>query len=190
MRRFSVFLFAAGTVAIFAACGSSDADSDPTPGPTVTTTAASPTAPSNATQVSSAATATATATPTATVPAATATTAPAETATAAATPVPQATTAATATKPAPAGNPASATMRAVDGTTFNWGPRTVKIAPGGSVTFTWSGGAVHDVSVPSMGFSSGGATVSGSHVLAFPSAGSYQVKCIIHPTMTGTIVVE
>jgi plastocyanin len=58
------------------------------------------------------------------------------------------------------------------------------------VTFEWSGGAAHDLSVPGVGFE-GAAKVAASYTVAFPSAGEYEMICIIHSaTMKGKIIVE
>jgi plastocyanin len=81
-------------------------------------------------------------------------------------------------------------MAAKEGTRFSWSPPSVKIAPGGSVTFTWGGGAVHDVSVPAIGFTSGSPTAQGSFTASFPAAGKYAVLCVIHPDMRGEVVVQ
>jgi plastocyanin len=73
---------------------------------------------------------------------------------------------------------------------YFWSPNSVKIAPGGSVTFTWSGGATHDVSIPALGFETK-PVASGTYVVTFPSAGSYSVICVIHSdTMKGTVIVQ
>jgi len=84
----------------------------------------------------------------------------------------------------------SGSMSAKEGTRFSWSPASVKIAPGGSVTFSWGGGAVHDVSVPSIGFTSGAATTEGSYTATFPSEGEYSVLCVIHPDMRGRVTVQ
>ena len=193
MRR-SRFLLscAAGAAAILAACGGGSGDSDETPVPTKAASVApsSPTSTSNATQVSSQTTPTVTAT-TGTQPtqaAATPTTAPA---TAAPTSSGGGTTQPTATPvPQQSGNPMSATMGAAEsGNNFRWSPSLVTIAPGGTVTFAWSGGSAHDVSVAGI-FESPKATTEASYPVAFPSAGEFTVRCIIHPAMVGKVVVK
>ena len=196
MRRLPVLLFAAGAAAVFAACGASDADSEPTAAPTRAASATA-TASSNATQVSSGTTASPTTTPAETATAeATPTTVPAETATTAPTKPAGGPPAATPAPPTPttapaSSNPLAASMGVIGAARYFWSPNTVKIAPGGVVTFAWSGAAVHDVSVPAVGFTSGSASASGAHTVAFPSPGTFDVICVIHSdTMKGKVIVQ
>jgi plastocyanin len=84
----------------------------------------------------------------------------------------------------------SATMGAAEsGKNFRWSPSLETIAPGGTVTFAWSGGSAHDVSVAGI-FESPKATTEASYPVAFPSAGEFTVRCIIHPAMVGKVVVK
>lgn len=74
---------------------------------------------------------------------------------------------------------------------YFWAPRDVTVAPGGSVTWSWSGNEFHDVHVDALGYVSGNPVKAGSYTLTFPSAGTYAVSCTIHPdTMRGTVMVE
>jgi plastocyanin len=76
------------------------------------------------------------------------------------------------------------------GSRYLWAPGSVKIAPGGVVTFSWSGGAAHDLSIPQLGFETP-ATTSGSYSVTFPAAGTYSIICVLHPpAMRGTVVVQ
>ncbi|MBE0611323.1 MAG: hypothetical protein IH609_18215, partial [Dehalococcoidia bacterium] len=100
---------------------------------------------------------------------------------------------ATPTPPPPpaAANPMSATVGVTGVRSYFWSPAKVTIAPGGSVTWAWSGNDFHDVVVDALGYSSGNPAKQGSYTLTFPSAGTYAVSCTIHPdTMRGTVVVE
>jgi plastocyanin len=65
----------------------------------------------------------------------------------------------------------------------------VTIRPGGTVTFSWSGGAVHDLSVPGLGFSEG-AKETGNYTLTFTNAGNYPFACVVHPQMRGIVNVQ
>ena len=197
---------------VLAGCGGGSNEQDE---PAVTTSAGTPTvaitrtSDSNITPVSSGATTTATATATETIAAETATAVPATaevTSTsapatptptkpaAASTPVPAPTQAplptATPTEPAASGNPLTANMGVSGTSRYFWSPKSVTIAPGGTVTFAWSGGAAHDLSVPQLGFNTAAKT-SATNTVTFPAAGTYNIVCVIHEdTMKGTVVVQ
>jgi plastocyanin len=97
----------------------------------------------------------------------------------------------TPTPPPAAGNPASASVGVSGVRSYFWSPANVAIAPGGSVTWSWSGDVFHDVVVEGLGYSSGDPVKAGSYTLTFPSSGTYAVSCSIHPdTMRGTVKVE
>jgi plastocyanin len=186
MRRLPILLFAAGAAAALAACGGSD-DPEPTATPTgaaATVATPSPTAqagnPSTPTPTIDAATATPSAAPE--TPSTAPSTAQATAAPATVPPAPTAT-------PPPAGNPLAATMGVIGTGRYFWSPNSVKVAPGGVVTFTWGGGAVHDVSVPGVGFQSD-IVKDATYPVTFPSAGSFAVICTIHDTMKGTVTVQ
>lgn len=183
-----------------AACGGADSKSEPTPthvtasatavATTVATAAgaASPTAaPSSAPSPTSAASPSPSAeaaTPTAAPP--TATNPPA-----ANTPVATQPPAPTAT-PAPAGgNPMSAFVGATGTVRFFWSPSAVKVAPGGTVTWSWNEPVQpHNVSGTDFPLSSA-ATKAGSASYTFSTPGVYHFTCDIHPdTMTGTVTVQ
>jgi plastocyanin len=70
-----------------------------------------------------------------------------------------------------------------------WAPNSVVVGVGGTVTFQWTG--VHNVSIPSLGNSSGEAVSGGSHAVTFSAPGSYAFVCDAHAnTMTGTVTVQ
>lgn len=72
-------------------------------------------------------------------------------------------------------------------------PAVDTIPVGGTVTWTWSGNLVHSVrSVGLPQFQNGGPfSGSGTHVVTFTSAGTYEYDCSIHPnTMSGRVVVR
>jgi plastocyanin len=73
---------------------------------------------------------------------------------------------------------------------FFWAPASVTIAPGGTVTFAWSGNDFHDLSIPALGIENG-TTKSASYTITFPSSGTYSFICEIHTdTMKGTVTVQ
>lgn len=74
---------------------------------------------------------------------------------------------------------------------FTQNPAVDTVAVGGMVTWTFSPGRSHSVEssdVPS--FPSGPIQSSGTLVRTFNTAGSYQYFCILHPGMTGRVVVR
>jgi plastocyanin len=119
----------------------------------------------------------ATATPTA-APTAAPTAVPDATPTAAPTSQPTATPAPSATAP-PA--PQSASVKIQN---FAFDPQVVKIAAGGSVTWTNQDGTTHTVT-----FSDSTQTLSNgaSYTKKFDTPGKYEYHCTIHPSMTGTV---
>jgi plastocyanin len=68
----------------------------------------------------------------------------------------------------------------------------VTIAVGGTVSFSWSGDDFHDVSVVGGGSLAGCATVKiGSCSQSFPTAGTYNFICAVHPaTMKEAVTVQ
>ena len=69
---------------------------------------------------------------------------------------------------------------------FAFSPQTVKIAAGGSVTWTNQDAATHTIT-----FSDSSETLGhgATYTKTFVSTGSYPYHCSIHPTMTGTVEV-
>jgi plastocyanin len=142
--------------------------------------------------------ATATITPTATLTA-TATITPTETATMTATAVPSATATMTATAtPSPA---ASATVTptatatstapvAVSIVNLTFSPSLITIPPGTTVTWTNMDAVTHTVTADDNSFNSGLLPPGASFSHTFDTPGSTSYKCLIHPFMTGMVVVS
>jgi amicyanin len=89
--------------------------------------------------------------------------------------------------PAPTGQPYSV-QAAVDVRNFAFDPHEVRLAKGGTVTWTNNDSVTHTVSfsgVQSPGFGSGG-----SYSRTFNDTGTFDYICSIHPSMTGKVVVE
>jgi len=84
----------------------------------------------------------------------------------------------------------SATVGVTGSARYFWAPALVSIAPGGSVTFAWSGGAAHDLKIPALGFA-GDQEVSFSQTFTFLTPGKYNFSCVVHKdTMNGTVTVQ
>ncbi len=72
---------------------------------------------------------------------------------------------------------------------FTFSPANVAITVGGSVTWTNEDATTHNVEGDG-GISSGDLAPGQSYTKNFATAGTYTYHCIIHPTMTGTVVVK
>ena len=86
--------------------------------------------------------------------------------------------------------PSSADVSVGPGNTF--GPDSVLIAKGGSVTWTWSAGAInHNVTFTTAGAPGGCGTVSTGSCgpREFPNPGTYDYHCTLHQGMNGKVVV-
>jgi plastocyanin len=71
---------------------------------------------------------------------------------------------------------------------FAFDPSSARLAAGGSVTWTFSGGVAHNVT-----FNSGSSSPtqgSGTFSRTFSATGSFSYRCTIHAEMSGTINVE
>ncbi len=88
----------------------------------------------------------------------------------------------------PAPTPAPATAVRMAGRAFN--PPALTIDLGQSVTWINDDGRDHTVSARDQGFDSGVLNPGRSFVHRFPAAGTFAYLCLIHPDMTGTIVVR
>ena len=84
---------------------------------------------------------------------------------------------------------------------FFFGPSSVTIKAGGTVTWNNTGPSGHTVTSdagafnsgtlsPPMGDPYGGMTAGGTYQMTFPAPGTYAYHCAIHPTMHGTITVQ
>ena len=72
---------------------------------------------------------------------------------------------------------------------FSFGPQTITVTTGGAVTWANAGQAPHTVTFdggPDCGRLSPGATVTRT----FDTAGTFPYHCTLHPSMTGSVVVE
>ena len=70
---------------------------------------------------------------------------------------------------------------------FAFGPDTVEVRAGGTVTFANVGVAPHTASGADGGFDTGLVTAGASTEVTFAAPGSYAFACTFHPEMTGTI---
>jgi plastocyanin len=91
----------------------------------------------------------------------------------------------TSTTSGPASNSASVSMA---GRSF--GPASVTIAAGGSVTFSNDDDRAHTVTATDGAFDSGTISEGGSWKRTFEQAGTFAYLCALHPEMTGEVVVK
>ena len=94
------------------------------------------------------------------------------------------TTPGAATTPAP---PAATGDVGMAGKAFR--PSRITIAPGGSVTWRNDDDRDHTVTATNDAFDSGTLAPGTTYKRTFPNAGSFTYLCLIHPAMTGTVVV-
>ena len=76
----------------------------------------------------------------------------------------------------------------IQGMTFS--PSTITVAAGTAVTWTNKDAVTHNVTSNPALFSSGGMVQGATYTYTFATAGTYNYKCTIHPSMTGTVIVN
>ncbi len=74
---------------------------------------------------------------------------------------------------------------------FKYAPPTVKVKPGGTVTWTNEDRAAHTATVKGgKGFDTDTLETGKSKRLSFPTAGTFAYICELHPFMKGAVVVQ
>lgn len=73
---------------------------------------------------------------------------------------------------------------------FAFSPDTVTIGVGDSVTWTNGDGTAHTATAGDGSFDTGSIAAGASETVTFDTAGTFPYICSIHPTMTGSVVVE
>ena len=70
-------------------------------------------------------------------------------------------------------------------------PSTITVTAGTTITWTNKDATTHNVTSNTAGlFSSGSISTNGTYSHLFSTAGTFQYKCTIHPSMTGTVKVN
>ena len=95
---------------------------------------------------------------------------------------------ATTTSAPASGGGTGGTQVVMKGTAFD--PNTVTIKVGESVTWTNEDSFNHTVTADNGEFESGDLAKGGTFSFTFDKAGTYPYHCGIHPSMTGTVVVQ
>jgi plastocyanin len=86
------------------------------------------------------------------------------------------------------GAPSGSAQVAMQGSAFS--PQTVTIPVGGTVTWTNKDSMNHTVTADGGAFQSGDLGNGATFSFTFDTAGTYAYHCTIHPSMTGTVVVQ
>ena len=96
--------------------------------------------------------------------------------------------------PAPAPAPAAVTINIPSGArtlgTASYVPNPATVSQGTVVTWSNSDTSTHDIVSDTGVFDSGRVAQNGTFNFTFTGKGSFPYHCSIHPTMTGTIVVQ
>ncbi len=87
------------------------------------------------------------------------------------------------------GSPAAVAGDAVSIDNFAFAPATLSIRAGGTVTWTNRDEEPHTVAATDGSFHSPGMGTGATYSHAFPTAGTFDYVCSIHPMMHGTVVV-
>ena len=69
-------------------------------------------------------------------------------------------------------------------------PSTVRVLQGGTVTWTNEGSVQHNTTSIATGWASANLNPNGTFTQPFPTAGTFNYRCTLHPGMNGTVVVE
>ncbi len=73
---------------------------------------------------------------------------------------------------------------------YAFNPSTITVAAGTTITWTNKDAVGHSVTSKKGVFDSGIFGMNETHSIAFPIAGTYSYYCTVHPSMTGTVVVN
>lgn len=87
------------------------------------------------------------------------------------------------------GNPA-ATGPAVSISGFAFAPVSLTVQAGATVQWTNKDATAHTVTADDASFGSANLGNGGTFSMTFSKAGTYSYHCAIHPSMTGTVVVQ
>jgi len=85
---------------------------------------------------------------------------------------------------------AAATSTSVSIMNFAFSPAQVTIKAGGTVKWTNQDSPTHTITSDNNTFTSGNLATGQSFQFTFATAGTYTYHCSIHPSMTGTVVVQ
>ncbi len=89
--------------------------------------------------------------------------------------------------PTPSSAPADTAAVTIQG--FAFGPASINVAVGSSVSWTNQDGTAHTVTADDGSFDSGSLAQGATFSQTFDTPGTYTYHCAIHPSMTGTITV-
>jgi plastocyanin len=90
--------------------------------------------------------------------------------------------------PAPAATPVATTSVTIQ--SFAFSPQAIVVPVGATVTWTNQDVEQHTVTAVDRSFDSDALNQGQSFGFKFTKAGTYHYQCLIHPQMTGTVVVR
>lgn len=85
---------------------------------------------------------------------------------------------------------APVTTNAIDVVDNSFNPAGTTVTPGTTVTWTWKGFEVHNVTFSQTSLGTSGNQTSGTYQKAFPTAGTFSYSCTNHIGMSGSITVK
>jgi plastocyanin len=94
------------------------------------------------------------------------------------------------TAPSDAQAPSAAAGGQVTIQSFSFGPQTLTVSAGTTVTWTNDDSVTHTVTAADGSFNSGNLKPGDQFTYTFSAPGTYSYHCSIHPFMTGQVVVQ
>ena len=83
-----------------------------------------------------------------------------------------------------------ATTNAIDVKDNSFEPAATTVNVGTTVTWTWRGFQIHNVTFSQSSLGASADQAAGTHQVPFPTAGTFSYSCTIHAGMSGSITVK
>lgn len=72
----------------------------------------------------------------------------------------------------------------------SFNPASIAVAPGTTVTWTWTVAITHNVTFDNSSLGGSGNLSTGTYTKNFPTAGTFGYQCTLHAGMTGSVTVQ